>query len=206
MIPKVFPVIELYLRRALKGEAIQNVEFVRPANGVQPQDSTNLVSYQPALDEAGEVIGVSVMVTDITERKRTEKALLESEAHLRNLVELNPEIPWVMDAEGNNLDVSSRWTKVTGLSKERTRNLGWLEAVHPDDVEPTMKALQEGLRSGKPIDVEYRVRSVDHGWRWMRSRGSPRVGPAGQIVRWYGCVEDVHDRKQLEEALRRNHI
>jgi PAS domain S-box-containing protein len=206
MLPEVFPVIELYLRRALKGEVIRDLEFVRPANDPGNQDATNLVSYQPALDEAGEVIGVSVMVTDITERKRTEKALLESEAHLRNLVELNPEIPWVMDREGNNLDVSPRWTTVTGLSKEQTRNLGWLEAVHPEDVEPTMKALQDGLRSGQPIDVEYRVRSVDQGWRWMRSRGSPRVGPSGQIVRWYGSVEDVHDRKQLEEALRKNRI
>ena len=206
MIPEVFPGIQPYLLRALKGEVIRDLEFIRPANDPGSPGATNLVSYQPALDEAGEVIGVSVMVLDITERKRTEKALLESEAHLRNLVELNPEIPWVMDGEGNNLDVSSRWTQVTGLSKERTRNLGWLEAVHPGDVEPTMKALHEGLRSGKPIDVEYRVRSVDHGWRWMRSRGSPRVGLSGQIVRWYGSVEDVHDRKQLEEALRKNRI
>ena len=201
MIPEVFPEIRPYLLRALKGEAIRDLEFLRPANDPAKPGAANLVSYQPALDEAGEVIGISVAVTDITERKQTEKSLLESEAHLRNLVELNPEVPWVMDAEGNNLDVSSRWTKITGLSKEQTRNLGWLEAVHPDDVEPTMKALQEGLHSGQPIDVEYRVRSVDRGWRWMRSRGSPRVGPAGQIVRWYGTVEDVHDRKQMQEAL-----
>ena len=119
------------------------------------------------------------------------------------MVELNPEIPWVMDSEGNNLDVSSRWEQVTGLSKERARNLGWLEAVHPEDVEATMKALQEGLHSGKQIDIEYRVKSLDRGWRWMRSRGSPRVGPAGQIVRWYGSVEDVDDRKRLEDALRK---
>jgi len=184
MIPEVFRAIEPYIRRALLGEAIEEVEFTRPASDPGNPDSTNLVSYQPALDEAGEVIGISVAVVDITERKRAEEALRESEEHLRYMVELNPEIPWVMDSDGNNLDVSSRWERITGLTKERTRNLGWLEAVHPEDVEPTMKALQEGLRSGKLIDVEYRVKSVDRGWRWMRSRGSPRVGPTGQIVRW----------------------
>ncbi len=204
MIPGMFPAIEPYLRRALQGEAMEEVEFSRPSNDPVKPDAVNLVSYQPALDEAGEVVGVSVAVADITERKRAEQALRESEEHLRCMVELNPEIPWVMDSEGNNLDVSARWEQLTGLTKERTRNLGWLEALHPEDVEPTMKALQEGLRSGKPIDVEYRVKSLDRGWRWMRSRGSPRVGLTGQIVRWYGSVEDVDERRRLEDALRKS--
>lgn len=202
-IPEVFPAIEAYLNRALQGEVIEEIEFFRPGHGPETPSATNQVSYQPALDEAGEVIGISVAVIDITGRKQAEEALRESEDHLRYMVELNPEIPWVMDSEGNNLDVSSRWEKITGLSKERTRNLGWLEALHPEDVQPTMKALQEGLRSGKQIDVEYRVKSLDRRWRWMRSRGSPRVGPTGQIVRWYGSVEDVDDRRRLEEALRK---
>jgi PAS domain S-box-containing protein len=203
VIPKVFPAIDPYLRRALEGEAIQNVEFMRPANGTEMSDATNLVSYQPALDEAGEVIGVSVMVVDITERKRMEEALRASEDHLRLMVEMIPEIPWVMDAEGNNLDFNARWTEITGLNTEQTRNLGWLEALHPEDVEPTMKAITEALHTGKPIDIEYRIKCVDGGWKWMRSRGSPRVGPSGQIVRWYGSLEDIDDRKLLQEELRK---
>jgi PAS domain S-box-containing protein len=204
MIPNLNPIVEPYILRAMKGEPIPDVEVSRPSNkpGVSPM--TILVLYQPAFDEAGEVIGVSIAVMDISARKLAEEALRESEDHLRYMVELNPEIPWVMDSEGNNLDVSSRWEQITGLTKERTRNLGWLEALHPDDVEPTMRALQQGLQSGKQIDVEYRVRSLDRGWRWMRSRGSPRIGLAGQIVRWYGSVEDVDERRQLEERLRKD--
>jgi PAS domain S-box-containing protein len=203
MIPEVFAEVEPYLRRALKGEAIPSLEFSRPANCPGEADATNMVSYQPALDEAGEVIGVSVMVADITDRKRTEDALRESEGHLRYMVELNPEIPWVMDSDGNNLDFTPRWTTLTGLNKEQTRNLGWLEALHPEDVEPTMKAIANALHSGEPIDIEYRVKCVGGEWKWMRSRGSPRVGPSGQIVRWYGCLEDIDDRKQLQDALRK---
>jgi PAS domain S-box-containing protein len=203
MIPKVFPMIEPYLLRALKGEAIPEVEFSRPANSPELLDAMNTVSYQPAFDEAGEVIGVSVMVMDITDRKRIEDALRESENHLRLMIEMIPEIPWVIDAEGNNLDFNSRWTEITGLNTEQTRNLGWLEALHPEDVEPTMKAIAEALHTGKRIDIEYRVKCVGGGWKWLRSRGSPRVGPEGKIVRWYGSLEDIDDRKLLQEELRK---
>ena len=199
--PVPYTKIEPYILRALKGEATKEVEISRPVSTPGEAEETMICSYQPAFDEEGEVVGVLVAVMDISERKRAEEALRENEEHLRYMVELNPEIPWVMDSDGNNLDVSSRWEQVTGLSKEKTRNLGWLEAVHPDDVEGTMKALLEGLKSGHSINVEYRIKSLDRGWRWMRSRGSPRVGPTGQIIRWYGSVEDIDDRKKLEALL-----
>ncbi|MGA2850763.1 MAG: EAL domain-containing protein [Terracidiphilus sp.] len=195
MIPSVFPAVESYLLRALQGEVIEEMEFTRPANGPRTVDATNLVSYQPALDESGEVIGISVAVTDITERKRIQEALLESEDHLRYMVDLNTAVQWSMDSQGNVLDVNSGWVQLTGLSREKTRNLGWLEALHPDDVEPTMKALLEALRTGEAVDIEYRIRSVGDIWRWMRSRGAPRIGSAGQIIRWYGSTEDVGERR-----------
>ncbi len=185
----------------MQGEAIPEVEVTRPDRLHGDEDKTMLVSYQPALDELGEVMGVSVAVVDITRRKQAEESLRESEEHLRYMVELNPEIPWVMDSEGNNLDVSSRWVETTGLSKERTRNQGWLEALHPGDRDLTMKTIRNALHTGRHIDVEYRVKTIDRGWRWMRSRGSPRFGQAGEILRWYGSVEDIDERKQMEQAL-----
>jgi PAS domain S-box-containing protein len=202
VIPEAFKRFEPYLLRALQGEAIPEIEVSVPAKRPGEPDRRTLLSYQPAFDEAGEVIGVSLAAMDITGRKRTEEALRENEEHLRYMVELNPEIPWVMDAEGNNLDVSSRWTKVTGMSKEQTRNLGWLDAVHPEDVQRTLEALRDGLHSGNHVDMEYRVGSPGQRWRWVRSRGSPRFGPSGKILRWYGSVEDIDERKQLEEKLR----
>jgi hypothetical protein len=61
--------------------------------------------------------------------------------------------------------------------------------------------MKEALRTGKPIDVEYRVLGVDAEWRWMRSTGSPRYQPSGEISRWYGSVEDIHDRKLMETSI-----
>jgi PAS domain S-box-containing protein len=198
MIPDSFPMLEPYLLRALRGEAISEVEVARPANHPGEEDWAALVSYQPALDEADEVIGISVAVVDITEHKRTRDALRESDDHQRHIDVLHHQVPWVMDAEGNSLQVSSEWVRRTGWFKERTRNLGWLEALHPEDLGPAMKTMKAALRTGNPIDIEYRVNDIDGEWKWMRSRGSARLGLSGEIIRWYGTVEDIDERKQSE--------
>jgi PAS domain S-box-containing protein len=204
MFPEWFPNYEPYLRRALQGEAITGVEVQRPSTRPGQPDMITLASYQPAWDEGGEVIGISIAVADITDHKRAQEALLESKADQRYSFELNSQVQWIMDAEGNNLQLSSQWEQITGLCKEQTRNLGWLQALHSDDVEPTMNALHEALHTGHPIDIEYRVKSVGGMWRWMRSRGSPRRGPLGEIIRWYGTVEDIDERRHSDQTLRRN--
>ena len=118
------------------------------------------------------------------------------------MIENNPQMPWVRDTDGNMIEISSRWLKLTGMSKEHALNAGWLDALHPDDLGPTMKAVREAMHSGNPIDIEYRVKTADGQWKWLRTRGSPRYGPAGEIRRWYGGTEDIDERKELEEAIR----
>jgi PAS domain S-box-containing protein len=199
----LFSLVQPFLLRALQGEAIAGEEVSRPSSKPGEPGLTILVSYQPAFDVAQEVIGVSVAIVDITERKLAEDALLESEDDFRYMVELSPQMPWIRDADGNLMDISSRWLQLTGLSKEQALNLGWLEALHPEDLGSTLKTMQQAMHFGKPIDVEYRVKTAQGGWRWLRSRGSPRFGPAGEIVRWYGGWEDIEERKELEEALRK---
>jgi PAS domain S-box-containing protein len=204
IIPALFARVQPYLLRALQGEAIEGVEASKPPRNPGDPDTTLLLSYQPVFDEAHEVIGVSVAIMDITERKVAVKALRESEEHYRHLVELSPIIPWVADTEGNVIEISSRWVQLTGMSKEQALRLGWLEALHPKDAPHTLKAVRESLHTGKPFITEFRVKSADGKWRWMLSRGWPRYGPAGEVFRWYGGVEDIEERKQLEAALRQS--
>jgi len=199
--PGWFPIFEPHLARALQGEAISGVELTRQAAEIGRRDWTFLASFQPAWDESDEVIGVSISLLDITESKQGTGRFNASAGLESSQSETNPEVPWVMDAEGNDLQASSRWVQTTPLGKDRTRNLKWLEALHPEDLELTVKTMKEALRTGKPIDVEYRVLGVDGVWRWMRSTGSPRYKPSGDISRWYGSVEDIHDRKLMETSI-----
>lgn len=201
VLPKFFPTIEPYIRRALSGETFRDLELTSPRRKADGNFTTLLLSYEPIRDVASEIIGVSVAAIDITSRKVSEEALRESEDHYRHSVELNPQVPWTSDPEGMIVDVGPRWEAATGLTPGQARGRGWLKALHPDDVAPTITQWTDALHAGRPIDIEFRVGRGDGIWRWVRSRGAPRRDTSGRIIRWYGAVEDIHEHKEVLNAL-----
>jgi PAS domain S-box-containing protein len=192
MIPELFSQVEPYITRALRGEAIPGIEITKPAEGSNP-GNTVLLSYEPARDEAGEVVGVSVSLVDVTNLKRAEEKRRESEEHFRQMMELLPQIPWIIDPEGRALDVSQRWLDITGTTDSQWRGFGWLDSLHPDDKQPTLDAMQRSFRTGQPIDLVYRVRRPGEAWKRLRARGAARIGKDGEIVCWYGCLEKLDE-------------
>jgi PAS domain S-box-containing protein len=103
MIPELFPSVEPFIKRALNGESVLGVEMTKPASGANP-GSTILLSYEPVVDEAGEVVGVSVALSDITSLRKSEQARRESEERFRHLMGLLLQIPWLIGSEGRALD------------------------------------------------------------------------------------------------------
>jgi PAS domain S-box-containing protein len=201
VIPHVFPLVEPFIRRALQGEPVAGVEIQKPPAPDGSEGQTLLLSYQPTRDEAGEILGVSVAMMDITGNKRTERALRESENHYRHMMQLNPHVPWVLDKNGEVSEASPRWETFTGQPLEEALGNGWQKMLHPDDVEPTREAIRRSLSNGEPIDIEYRVHRPGADWIWMRSRGAPRFGPTGKVICVYGVVEEVDGHKQITEEL-----
>lgn len=201
VIPHVFAHVEPYIRRALQGEPVNGVEIQKPPVTPGGEGQSLMLSYQPVRDEAGEVLGVSVAVMDITERKHTEAALHESEEHFRHMMLLGPHVPWVLDTKGEVIEASPRWQGFTGQPVAKALGNGWLKVLHPEDVAPTQEAIRVSLDTGQPIDIEYRVKHPDGMWRWMRARGAPRFGPTGKIVCIYGVAEEVHSQKKATEEL-----
>ncbi len=191
MIPEFFPQVEPLIRAALEGKSVAGIELTKPAVGPNGGMAI-LLSYEPARDEVGEVVGVSVALMDITPMKQAQDALRQSEEHFRYMLELLPQIPWIIDPAGRALAVSHRWKEITGTTDDEWRDFGWLNSLHPDDVEPTKQAMQRSFTTKEPIDTSYRVRrSPKSPWKQVRARGAPRVGPDGKIVSWYGCLEPV---------------
>ncbi|AWN37762.1 PAS domain-containing protein [Methylobacterium radiodurans] len=168
-----------------------------------PERSWWSFTYSPVRDDAGAIAGLLCVTAETTARVLGEAALRESEDHFRHTVELNPQVPWTCDPAGNITSYSNRWLDLTGQAPGEPLGTGWAKALHPDDLPWTMTAFSATLSSGEPVDVDYRIRVAATGeYRWMRARARPRRGEGGGIVRWYGVVEDIHDRKLAEERLR----
>jgi PAS domain S-box-containing protein len=197
--PSVYSAVEPYLQRALKGETIANLEVKKPS--LQPGEGTLTYNafYQPARDEDGEVIGISIAVVNVTQGKRAEEALRRSEERYRNAMQLSPHIPWILDANGMNLEVGPGWEQLSGQTPQQTLNLGYQEVLHPDDLAATISSVQHSLISGEPMELEYRIRSRDGAWIWLRSRASASRGADGQITAWYGTSEDIGELKYLRQ-------
>jgi PAS domain S-box-containing protein len=198
-IPDAFPQLEPFLRRALAGEAISGIEFRIPNSSQVDGYSTLLSSYQPIRD-GDEIVGISVAVMDITERKRIEQALADTDDHFRQTLEQHPALLWTSDAEGMITDVGPQWVMLTGIAKEEALGDGWLKGLHPEDAARAAQVWQKSVLTGQPYDIEYRFVREGVSWCWMRARAMARRGASGEIMQWYGTLEVIDDRR-TEEAL-----
>ena len=173
--------------------------------GAAPEERLLDFVYQPIKDATGHTTGIFVAATDVTERARAETALRESEAELRRILELNPQLPWTGDAQGRIIDFSDRGLLLTGLTRDQARSGGWAQATHPDDRPDLEKAWAQSIASGEPYDIDHRVRMPDGSYCWVRSRAVPWRDPkTGAVRRWYGTTEDIDERARARTALHKS--
>ena len=189
----------IYLEQLAKAEPFEiEKRYIRPDGTV----TWCAVHVSFVLDEAGRPQSTITVASDITARHEAQEKLRESEEHYRHTVELAPQIAWTADPSGGVLEVSSRWSEITGIAQRDAFGELWLKVLHPDDVEPTRIAWHRSVASGHPIDVTYRLLGKDGTYRWFRARATARKSAAGAVIRWYGTLEDIHERREAEQGLR----
>ncbi|WP_175529093.1 sensor domain-containing phosphodiesterase [Granulicella pectinivorans] len=189
MYPGLFQIIGTNIRQALAGESVVEMEVNTPLDG-QFHGRSFLLSCEPARDEVGDVVGVSLAVADVTAVKQLERSRLEVQEHMRHMLDLNPQIQWVLDEHGGAVEVSREWNDTTGTGTESWRGWGWLDALHPDDAPKARENVLASIASRQPMDVKYRVRADGGDWVWKRARSWPRYDAEGNVPFWYGVLED----------------
>ncbi|MCC2669200.1 MAG: hypothetical protein K0Q72_1671, partial [Armatimonadetes bacterium] len=145
---------------------------------------------------------VGGMAWDITDRKRAEQALQESEERFRQLADAMPQIVWAARPDGFHKYFNSQWYAYTGLSRSRAHGHGWDAALHPEDRTLTRQKWRHSLATGEPYEIECRFRRHDGEYRWFLVRALPQPAANGAVARWFGTCTDIHDFKNAEVLLR----
>jgi PAS domain S-box-containing protein len=166
--------------------------------------SVIIVSSRWSLDRDAEGNPQSVMEinTDITEHRRAEDLVRQSERRFRQVVESLPQLVWTCDPDGACDYLSPQWVAFTGICSDAQLNYGWLDQLHPDDRAFVLQHWLSAANRGEDFSVEYRIRRHDGVYRWFKAMGVPLRDEAGDIVKWFGSNTDVDERMRAEAALR----
>ncbi len=103
-------------------------------------------------------------------------------------------------SDGSSTFVNKRWTEYTGLSVEQSSGAGWQRVIHPEDLVRHSENWRISVATGQLFEDEARFRrAADGGYRWFLVRGVPLRDQHGNIVKWYGTLTDIEDRKRAEQ-------
>ncbi len=138
---------------------------------------------------------------DVTDRRRSEEALRESEERFRSLADATPVLVWQCGPDKECNYFNRTWLNFTGRTLEQELGNGWVEGVHPEDRSHCLEIFSDAVEHREPFEMEYRLRHRSGEYRWIIDRGVPRLTADGALLGYVGGCVDISDRKQAEEEL-----
>jgi hypothetical protein len=182
---------------------------MRRADGSYRWFSIRAVPLRNASNEIGRWYGINVDIEDlkqaqqeISERRRAEEQLRESEARFQEMADTAPVMIWLTGTDALCNYFNKPWLEFTGRRMEQEVGTGWIEGVHPDDVQGCFDGFLPAFHARKPFRMEYRLRRADGEYRWLIESGIPRYA-GGEFAGYIGSNIDITDLKHAEEERER---
>ncbi|MCP9199006.1 PAS domain S-box protein [Gramella sp. GC03-9] len=157
--------------------------------------------YQPIKNSQGSVTGIFVHALDVTEKVESRHKLEKSEQELQDLVDAVPAILWISKADGENYYLNKKWFEYTGQTLNDIKNLGWLDAVHPEDRSEVEQSFKTANAEKKEFQANFRLRNKNGDYRWVRDSGSLKFSSEGEYEGMVGTVIDIHEEKLKEQLV-----
>ncbi|EAS51559.1 putative PAS sensor histidine kinase/response regulator [Aurantimonas manganoxydans SI85-9A1] len=152
-------------------------------------------------DDSGQAVRMLGAMLDLTEQRRNQAALRESETRFRTFAEALPLVLFTTDADGRYDYTNPFLQAFTGMSAEALAGFGWSEALHPDDRARALAVWDERRAAEEPFEIEYRLRRDDGVYRWFLGRCVPaRAAQEGAALRWIGTCVDMQDIVEARDA------
>ena len=140
--------------------------------------------------------------TDVTDRRRMEDSLRESETRFRSLANATPQMLSIGSSDGRRSWFNDQWFDFSGLGLDELRDYGWHRLHHPEHLKRVLTGQRECFARGEIWEDTFPLRRHDGVYRWFLARAVPIKHPDGRIVRWLASHTDVTDARNAEQAVR----
>jgi PAS domain S-box-containing protein len=191
---------EIPMMRVIEtGEPILNAEFQAPV-----PDTNELAYWRTSFFRVplgNEKWGVGVISTEVTDIKRSEAKLQQSEERFRTLADNISQFAWIANSEGKVEWFNKRWLDYTGITAEEMQGEGCSRVHHPDHSERVLKSYQSAIRREEPWEDTFPLKGKDGSYRWFLARALPVKNENGNIKLWFGTNTDITELILIEEKL-----
>ena len=190
------------LARIGRGEVVTHFETVR-----RRKDGSSVevsATSSPIRDDRGAVTGVAQILRDVTQQRRAELLLRESEQHFRNLANGGSTLIWTAGLDKLCNYFNEPWLRFRGRTLAQEMGNGWAEGVHPDDFDRCLHTYVTAFDAREAFSMNYRISNAAGEYRWLRDDGNPRFDSRGAFIGYIGFCYDITDQMMAAEELERH--